>query len=298
MCDHAAAPGFEPAPDNFRVLAIVKAYNEADIIVPSLRYLISQGIDVYLVDNWSDDGTWELVQQFIGRGVVGAERYPVRDESRYGWRGLLERTEEIARTVPADWYIHYDVDEVRRSPWPQLRLKDAIHRVDRSGFNAIDHTVLNFHPVDDGYCPPEDFESYFRHFEFSRRRGSFVQIKAWKHTPADVSLTDSGGHEVRFAGRKVYPLKFLLKHYPVRSQAHGLRKVLHERVARWDPVERAGGWHTQYDHVGPTHRFIRAPETLVRFDPDHFDTTYLIERLSGIGLEQEAVHAPRADVLS
>lgn len=297
ICDHAFAPGFGPAPYDFRVLAIVKSYNEADIIVPSLTHLIREGLDVYLVDNWSDDGTWELAQRFVGRGVVGAERHPQRPGGRFGWRGLLARTEEIAAAVTADWYVHYDVDEVRRSPWPQLRLKDAIHRVDRSGFNAVDHTVVTFHPVDDGYRAHDDLEAYFRYFDFSRRCGSFVQIKAWKRTAARVSLADSGGHEARFPGRAVYPFKFLLKHYPVRSQAHGLRKVLRERVARWDPVERAAGWHTHYDHVGPAHRFLRAPETLERFEPRHFDTTYLIERLSGIGLTPEAPHAAGVDVL-
>ena len=297
ICDRAVAPGFEPAPEGFRVLAIVKAYNEADIIVPSLTHLIRQGIDVYLVDNWSDDGTWELTQPFVGHGVVGAERHPHQPQARFNWRGLLERTEEIASTMPADWYVHYDVDEVRRSPWPHLRLKDAIYRVDRSGFNAIDHTVVTFHPVDDGYRAHDDFEAYFRYFDFPRRRGSFVQIKAWKRSAARVSLADSGGHEVGFPGRAVYPIKFLLKHYPVRSQAHGLRKVLRERVARWDPAERAAGWHTHYDDVGPAHRFVRAPETLEYFEPQRFDTTYLIERLSGIGLAPGAAHAAHSDVL-
>lgn len=112
-----------------------------------------------------------------------------------------------------------------------------------------------------------------------------------------MSLADSGGHEVRFPGRAVYPIKFLLKHYPVRSQAHGLRKVLRERVPRWDPAERAAGWHTHYDHVGPAHRFVRAPETLEYFDPQRFEANYLIERLSGIGLAPEEPRASRPDVL-
>ena len=69
------------------------------------------------------------------------------------------------------------------------------------------------------------------------------------------------------------------------------------RVARWDPAERAAGWHTHYDDVGPAHRFVRAPETLEYFEPQCFDANYLIERLSGIGLAPEAPHAASPDVL-
>ena len=45
-------------------------------------------------------------------------------------------------------------------------------------------------------------------------------------------LAGSGGHEAVFTGRRVFPYNFLSKHYPVRSQAHGERKIFVERSAR------------------------------------------------------------------
>ena len=47
-------------PDEFKVLAIIHCFNEVDIIAQTLEYLFSQQIDVYVMDNWSDDGTYEL----------------------------------------------------------------------------------------------------------------------------------------------------------------------------------------------------------------------------------------------
>ncbi|HEU4931631.1 MAG TPA: hypothetical protein VFT48_06095, partial [Pyrinomonadaceae bacterium] len=79
-----------------------------------------------------------------------------------------------------------------------------------------------------------------------------------------------GGHEIRFNGRRAYPFRFLLKHYPVRSQAHGEKKIFRERKARWFPKERAGGWHTHYDHIYDGHSFVRQIGDLKLFNESGF----------------------------
>jgi SAM-dependent methyltransferase len=271
-------------PANFRVVALMTAYNEADIIAASLRHLFAQGVEVYLLDNWSNDSTFEIAGEFLGRGLAGVERFPAGGASRsYDWRELLGRVEELSRTIEADWFIHHDVDELRESPWPGVSLREGLFRVERGGFNAVDHTVVNFRPVDDDFAAGSDFESHFNFFEFGRAQPDFVQVKAWRNLGREVSLADSGGHDVRFDGRRVYPYKFLLKHYSIRSQRHGERKVLGERQPRWNAGEKASGWHTHYDVVRPGHNFLRRPESLERFDRESFYRTHLVERLSGIG---------------
>jgi hypothetical protein len=131
-----------------------------------------------------------------------------------------------------------------------------------------------------------DIERQLEHFEFSDHPGHFHQRRAWKRSEVQVGLVRSAGHDVSFDGRRVYPYKFLLKHYPIRSEAHGRRKILQDRQNRWNPRERAWGWHRQYDQVGPG-RFLRDPATLRRFDPDTFGEEYLVQRLSGVGVFRE-----------
>ena len=46
------------------------AYNEEDIVIPVLKHLIDQGIEIYFVDNWSTDKTYELAQLFLDRGLL------------------------------------------------------------------------------------------------------------------------------------------------------------------------------------------------------------------------------------
>jgi hypothetical protein len=268
------------APERFRVTAVMTAYNEEDIIEASLDRLIEQGIDVHVTDNWSTDSTFDRAASRLGRGVSGVERYPPDGPSpTYRWEALIRRVEEVAATVDADWIVHHDVDEVRMPPWPGASLRDGIYAVDRMGFTAIDHTVLQFPPTDDGFPPGTDFGSYFRHFDFAPAR-DLLQVKAWKGGEAGAVLMH-GGHDVRFPGRRVYPFKFLLRHYPIRSQAHGERKIFAERMLRFKPRERSRGWHRQYEDIPPGASFLRSPSTLRAWDDATFMGDHVLEALCG-----------------
>lgn len=272
------------APSDFRVMAFICAYNEEDIIEATLRHLACQGVDTHLIDNWSTDRTVERAEAFLGRGLSRITKFPPdRPSSTYDWYALLSHVESLSHCSGADWCLHYDADEIRESPWPQVRLRDAFFRVDCQGFNAIDHTCIVFHPTLEQREKPTTLESY-RWFEFGKRGGHFQQVKAWKRQDTKVRLADSGGHKAEFPGRRIYPFKFLLKHYPVRSQSHGTRKILAERQPRWNIEEREKrGWHVQYDGIRSNSSFLRSPSDLLEFDSHSFYCAYLVERLSGIG---------------
>jgi len=285
IVDRFVGEGTDRAPSDFSVIAVMTAYNEEDVIGPSIEALLKGGIGVHLIDNWSTDRTYQIAEGFLGRGLVGLERYPQAATSLFDLGGLLERVEVVAARSKSDWCIHHDADERRTGPWPNRSLRDALWTAQSSGFNAVDHTVLNFRPVDNGFVPGTDYEGYFRHFELGRTLDSLRQIKAWRNSGVRVRLADFGGHEAAFEGRRVFPYKFLLKHYPVRSKAHGERKILIERRARWNPAERAKGWHVQYDELTPTTRFVRDPDELLEFVEGRTQRGYLVPLVSGVGLE-------------
>jgi hypothetical protein len=279
----------QAVPDAFRVLAVVPTFNEADIIEHTLRYLTTQGIDVHLLDNWSTDATLERARPFLGQGLVRIERFPAdASPNTYDLTRILRRVEEIGREAAwADWIVLHDADERRYGPFEGTGLRASLWRAQCCGYSCIDHVTLNFWPVDDRFDHERhDVEEHFQYFEFSSHPGHFHQRRAWRRTDAPVSLAATAGHDVSFAGRRVYPYKFLLKHYPIRSRAHGIRKVLHERKARLNPIEHAGGWHLQYEDLSPE-QFVREPGSLLRFDPETFADDYLIERLSSVGIYDE-----------
>jgi Glycosyl transferase family 2 len=286
-----AAPAAQPAPaaaapaglaptlldDAFRVIALISAYNEADIVEPVLEHLALNGVWSYLIDDGSTDETVARAQRWLGRGLLGVERFEHADDAdgRTSWRALLARKRELARELGADWYIHHDADEMREAPWPGMTLRDAIRWVDRVGFNLVDFRVLNFAPVDDAYRAGVDPREHFTRWE-EPAEYDLMQRKCWKAGLPGLELAE-GGHDVRFDGRRIFPLRFLLRHYPIRGQAHGRRKVLEERKGRFVDDELAYGWHRQYDHVAqPDHVFLRNPAELRPFELDQIRLETLV----------------------
>ncbi len=250
-----------PRKSTLKIMAIIATYNEDDIIHHVIGSLVQNGINVYLIDNNSTDNTVAEASKWLNKGLIHIEKFPANCHSKknnqdlYLWSDILRRKEELALSLNADWFIHHDADEFRESPWPQLSLYEAIRVVDNLGYNAIDFDLLNFRPTDNSYKPGSDVRQYIRHFEccedFDR-----IQIKAWKKQLMRVDLQSSGGHEAKFEGRKVFPIKFVLRHYPIRSQAHGEKKVYHERRPRFDQRELDAGWHVQYNEIAAGHSFI------------------------------------------
>lgn len=278
----------------FTVIAIIAAYNEEDIIGRVLDHLIGQGISAYLLDDGSTDKTVQEAERFLGRGLLAVEKLspPEGDGGCFELERIMRRKQSLGEELQADWFINHDADELRESPWPHLNLCQAIQLVDRLGWNAIDFAVLNFPPTSGGaeagrareaieYCEPgADFDR--------------LQIRCWKNTGAAVDLVSSAGHEARFADRRVFPIRFVLRHYPIRSQAHGNRKVYEERIPRFDPRERSRGWHIQYDGTQPGRSFVRDPATLTQYDPDRVRVELSIHHRDVERLE-ESIRQQRAE---
>jgi glycosyltransferase involved in cell wall biosynthesis len=271
-------------PDDFTVVAIITAFNEADVIERTIEHLISQGVQTYLMDNWSNDDTVRLASKYLGRGVVAIERNPLQDTASYDLEKVLSRMEHLSQALDADWFIDYDADEIRRSAFRGVGLRDALYAVDRLGYNAVDFTVMNYRPTDESFVPGSSLEAHFRGFEWGKTPDHLRQRKGWKNLGKPVFLLERAGHDVLFRDRNLYPYKFMNKHYPVRSQAHGERKVVKERRERFNRRERdLRKWHVHYDEWPVAPNFLYDPSALVHDDPATFHENYFVERLTGIG---------------
>src|SRR5215467_5888150 len=282
-------------PRGFSVVAIIAAYNEADIIGAAVRDLIDQNISVYLLDDGSTDSTVQAVEPYVGRGVIGIERLrpPEASPGEFNLKQIVRRKAQLAGALDADWFINHDADEFRESPWGDVPLKEAIRRVDGLGYNAIDFACFDFRLIDDGGWTGGDVRSAFPFYSEAAPYDR-VQIRCWKKT-ACVELESTGGHDARFEGRKVFPVRFVLRHYPIRSQAHGERKVFLERQPRFAEQERALGWHVQYEHVAEGTSFVHDPDTLRRFDP--MDVRIgLALRHRGVEELEQSLEARRQDI--
>ena len=280
----AEGPPVEAPPRDFRVVAFMRTFNEEDIIADSIQHLLAQGCEVYLLDGWSTDRTVERARAWMGRGLLEIEQFPPEGPIPFHPQlALLRRVERLAEEIDADWFIHIDADELRMSPWTGISLREGLYRVEQRGFNCVDHTVIEFPPTRDAGDPSRTVADTLTHFTFSVDTSHFLQRKAWRKQPGRVQLAASAGHDVTFPGRRVYPFKFLLRHYPVRSQEHGERKLYLERRDRLNPFEVGRNWSTHYRMLSPTTQFVRDAGIGAPYDEMSFNERYLVERLSGIG---------------
>jgi glycosyltransferase involved in cell wall biosynthesis len=243
-----------------KVCAIISIYNEEDIIEQSLNRLISSGIDIYIIDNGSTDSSGKICERYIDRGVINVERLEFFENgvSVYNWTKLLRHKENISKLLDYDWFIHADADEIRESPWSDLSLKEAIDIVDKSGYNLINFKLYNF-LLYEGIRNTGNFEQDFDRYTTAQKFNS-MQVKAWKKTPS-IDLVTHGGHLALIDNPKLYPLRFILKHYPARSIAQAVKKINLERKDRFSDEDKRKGWHVQYDHLPRVDELLKSSLT-------------------------------------
>ena len=248
-------------PSPFSVVAIIAAYNEADIIGTVVGDLIEQGIDVYFLDDGSTDahgagsGTVSRPRR-AGDRTSGAGRRSRR--GRFDWERILRRKTDLAAELDAEL-----VHPPRRRRIPREPLGAAVaegrhpacrcprlqrHRLRRASTSGRPTIVFPLEAT-------------------SARRSR--SARSWPPTtgcrsgagrkPTRLDLTSSGGHEAKFPDRRIFPLRFILRHYPIRGQEHGERKVFQERRNRFLERERERGWHVQYDQLREGVSFLKDP---------------------------------------
>jgi SAM-dependent methyltransferase len=268
ICDSAPS-SFDPV---LRPLAILATYNEFDIVAEVVEDLLSQGCDIAAIDNWSSDGTVEILNSLAESypDRITVERFPLEGPAKhYEWASLLSRKQEIAVANRGRWILHVDADEIRRAPFIGMSLAQALSVAQRAGATRVDFTCVNFRPVESSPSEDGTLEQRFSHFEFGTKPGHFVQKKAWLQGEDTVDLVSSGGHEANFSTARDFAWKFLLRHYPIRSKSHGYKKVIQDRQGRWSPHEyKTLGWHRHYDDFNNQSTFCWDSSQLEIFTSD------------------------------
>jgi len=228
-----------------RIVAMMQVYNERRFVGPCIEHLREQGVAVYLIDNESTDETVEVVERYLGDGVIGIETLP-RDDC-FALRAQCARQEDLAASLDADWLIHYDADEIRVSPSPRQRLADAIAEVDEAGYNAIDFQEFAFVPTRE--APDHDhprfretMRSYYAFLPWSPHR-----CNAWKKQDGPVELAWSAGHTVRFPDLRLAPDRLYMRHYLFLSVPHAVEKFVQRRFAEDEVASGWFGWRARLE---------------------------------------------------
>lgn len=268
-------------PDDFKVLAIVHCFNEGDIIEKTAKYLVSQDLDIYFLDNWSEDGTYEKIKNLCVEypGKIFLERFPSDGKTEnYEWYSQLEYTEKICCEYKYNWYIHYDADEIRTGPWKGKTLKETLYHMDCAGYNLAENTVIDFRMTE-----KKQANIFMEDTFFQFRCEPEDQIKTWKQAD-HFDLKSSGGHRLKVKRPKIFPLRILNRHYPLRSIEQAKKKVFQDRKPRFKKEESDRGWHIQYDGIYGCDDFVFDPSDLILWDENIYNN-YYIPLFTGCGIQ-------------
>ncbi len=221
---------------NFRILALVATFNDADIIESVLKDLISNGIDVFIIDNDSNDDTLKILSNYLNKGLVGVESIKFSKETTektdYNPELILSKVKKITREFDYDWFIYVDADEFLESPWIEFPLKESIFLVDSFNFNAINFKIYNFLPYTEEIELENNNREIQNYYYPEAKNSDLLQIKAWKNNKVEVNFHFDDRFEVLFEGRKTFPIPFIIRHYPFWFQIHTKKKISQDQSSK------------------------------------------------------------------
>lgn len=280
-----STPKIVPAPDDFRVVALLAFYNEEDVLDSVIQHLIGQGVEVYALDNWSTDNSGNIAESYLGSGVIAVEKFPSEGRGKYfAVKSLLRQKEFLGQTLSADWFIHSDADEIYESFDPNVSIRDALYWIQRCGFNVVNFARLEFVPTSDAFTANLPLQEQLSYWRFETIAAHQQSQRAWKKQIDQVDITTNGGHEVHFAGKRIAPFRFLLRHYPYRTIAQAKRKW---QTRIHIPEESAMLWGYHHKIYAARGSVVVPSEQLTQFD-SNFYANYLVERLTSVGISFDA----------
>lgn len=215
-----------------RIVAIVMVRNGVDYVENCITHLLSNNIEVAIIDHGSDDGTWEACEKYLSHGLCHLSY--AEYEGVFSLSKQLVLKQSILNGIVCDWVVHQDIDEcLLSSPSFEGDLCSEIKHADDMGFNTLNFDEFVFLPYDLSECSYNQSQFYY-FFEPRRPR----LMRAWKKSDALSSL-NSGGH-VLSGCVQLYPSDGVLKHYIFTSQQHAYDKY-QSRLFASNELEK--GWH-------------------------------------------------------
>ena len=252
-------------PKVMKNVGMIPVYNESDIIRQVVRHLISQGVQLVIIDNGSNDRSYEICSKFVGKGVLRLERLWTE---RREWRMMLRELYKLALDHSPEWVLVNAADEFLESPYRGLTLLGI--KIEASkGHNLIQFDNFEFSPTEkDCNSRARDVRKRIRYYSWN----DDDQFRCWKVYP-NMSIDEFGSHQQSFPHRsrsESFPNKFVLRHYKIRSYEHGLRKVFNERLpASYSPNKLQLGWSVHYNNfTRDKHYFIIDSQKLTRYNDD------------------------------
>jgi Glycosyl transferase family 2 len=220
-----------------KIHALCLVKNEADVLQECLIAALHWCDHIYVFDNGSNDGTWELVKK-LARQYLQIVPYK-QDDILYS-NGLRADIFNAFRSNanPQDWWCALDADEFYIDD-PRIFLAKIPNRL-RTVWSAS----LNYYFTDqDAISYQQDPVKFLQTPVQQRLRHYFNnwgELRFFRHSDDIVWTTTQGGFPPTMFTAPACPVRIWLKHYQYRSPEQIERRLLTRRRAM---EARTGFWH-------------------------------------------------------
>jgi hypothetical protein len=204
------------------VLCILTIWNEIKFLPLKVKFCEENNLDLYIIDNMSDDGSWEWLQE----NNIPSHRFDT--DGAFNLRLLQD---EIVRTIhklEPYWVIYNGCDLF---PITDKTLYDSIMDIDKEGYNIASIDYIGFHNTgetnDNNFDP---FNTYFYH-------GKSTVLNMIHKYHKDVVYN---GDSVSIPNKRVKKLEGVMVNYGNTKPAEERNQTLERRKKAWLQGENRG----------------------------------------------------------
>lgn len=148
-----------PARTPSGILMICPSYNERWLMPYKLDWCKANCIPLYVLDNYSTDGTWEyLMERWTKHDAVLAGLHQVDTKGAFDLRILQRHAVNIAHAKTPEWVIWSSIDLFYETNMP---FNQYLQGMAKKGYNAVSATVVNLNNTGENCANCNPFETYF-----------------------------------------------------------------------------------------------------------------------------------------
>jgi hypothetical protein len=244
-----------------RVLNILTVWNEIDLIPYQVEYCRKNGLEIYVIDNMSDDGTWEWLQEH------NIPSHRIDTNGSFDLNALQREIETTTHKLSPDWlcYTGCDLFTLIKNP-----LIDEIKKANQLGYNKL--AFKCYHIFNTGETLLGNiFDTYFMGGAFNTQYfNNPSKLPPVNPTPQnnigliikyhpDFSLY---GDDVNLPNPQTFSPPGILINYGYTKSAEKRNQTLARRQKAWSNNETPKGWGFHY-RVGNECNWVFPKENLI-----------------------------------
>lgn len=247
-----------------KIVCMIPTYNNVDFIEEVIEHILSQGLDLVLLDDGSTDGTFEVCQKYSKYNNVELLQIKNRE---WEHTEIFRILYDMALLKSPDWVIRSDADELLESGINGVTLNDVIKKVDDEGFNIIQFDWFEFFLTDNDNNKSTKVKDRMKYYSWQY---DFL-YRAWKVYPGIMPELGWGHIPVfpKYLKYKIYPQKFVARHYRFRSVEQARQKITMIDSRTKDTISEQLGYFKHYKKILNNNSLITDHSILTRYNDDN-----------------------------